>query len=57
MTVAEKIKTIDNEIEQNKAQYNLERLAAKILGFSSCNNGGYELLTDEDALSEKGLLE
>ena len=30
MTVAEKIKTIDNEIEQNKAQYNLERLAAKI---------------------------
>ena len=57
MTVAEKIKTIDNEIEQNKAQYNLERLAAKILGFSSCNNGGYELLTDENVLSEKGLLE
>ena len=57
MRVAEKIKTIDNEIEQNKAQYNLERLAAKILGFSSCNNGEYELLTDEDVLSEKGLLE
>ena len=30
MTVSEQIKTIDNKIEQNEAQYNLERQTAKI---------------------------
>ena len=30
MTLSEKIKTIDNKIEQNKAQYNLGRQTAKI---------------------------
>ena len=30
MTLSEKIKTIDNKIEQNKAQYNLGRQTAEI---------------------------
>ena len=37
MSISEKIKTIDNKIEQNKAQYNLDRQTAKILGLSSGN--------------------
>ena len=34
MTVTKKIKTIDNKIEQNKAQYNLERQTTKISALS-----------------------
>ena len=30
MSISDKIKAIDNKIEQNKAQYNLDRQAAKI---------------------------
>ena len=30
MAVSKKIKTIDNQIEQNKVQYNLDRQTAKI---------------------------
>ena len=30
MTITEKIKTIDNKIEQNKARYNLERQTTQI---------------------------
>ena len=30
MTVSKKIKTINNKIEQNKAQYDLDRQTAKI---------------------------
>ena len=37
MTVTEKIKTIDNKIEQNKAQYNLDKQTAKISALSSGN--------------------
>ena len=44
MTVSEKIKTIDNKIEQNKAQYYLNRQTAKISTLSSGNNGKYEFL-------------
>ena len=35
--VSKKIKTIDNKIEQNKAQYNLDRQTAKISVLSSGN--------------------
>ena len=35
MTVSEKIKTTDNEIEQNKSQYNLDWQTAKISALSS----------------------
>ena len=44
MTVSEKIKTIDNKIEQNKAQYYLNRQTAKISTLSSGNDGKYEFL-------------
>ena len=37
MTVSEKIKTTDNEIEQNKFQYNLDWQTAKISALSSGN--------------------
>ena len=33
MTVTDKLKTIDNKIKENQAQYNLERLAAKISAY------------------------
>ena len=46
MSVSEIIKTIDNKIEQNKAQYNLDRQNAKISG----NVNKYEFLTRKDVL-------
>ena len=33
MTVTDKLKTIDNKIKENQAQYNLDRLAAKISAY------------------------
>ena len=42
MTVSEKIKAIDNKIEQNKAQYSLDRQTAKISALSSRNISKYE---------------
>ena len=57
MTISEKIKTIDNEIEQNKAQYNLDRQTANISALSSGNVGKYEFLTGEDVLPVRALLE
>ena len=39
MTISEKIKTINNKIEQNKAQYGLDRPAAKLSTLSSGNVG------------------
>ena len=57
MTVSEKIGTNDNKIEQNKAQYNLDRQTAKISALSPSYVGKYEFLTGEDILPEKELLE
>ena len=37
MCITKKIKTINNKIEQNKAQYNLDRQTAKISALSSGN--------------------
>ena len=45
MTVSEKIKKNDNKIEQNKAQYNLERKTAKISPLLSRNAGKHEFLS------------
>ena len=47
------MKTVDNKIEQNKAQYNLDRQTAKISALSSGNLCKYEFLTGEDVLREK----
>ena len=41
MTISEKIKTIDYEIEENKAQCNLDRQIAKIGALSSGNVSKY----------------
>ena len=57
MGISEKIKTIDNKIEQNKAQYNLDRQTAKISALSSGNVSKFKFLSSKDVLSEKDLLE
>ena len=43
----------NNKIEQNKAQYDLDRKAAKISALSSRNVSKYEFLTSKDVLLEK----
>ena len=59
MTVNDKIKTVNNKIDQNNAQCNLEIQIAKIFLLSSGNVGKNEFLTDEDedVLAEIVLLE
>ena len=57
MSISEKIKAINNKIEQNKAKYNLDRQTAKISALSSGNNRKYEFLTCKDILPEEDLLE
>ena len=57
ITTTEKIKAINNKIKQNKAQYNLDRQAAKISALSSGNVGKNEFLTSKDVLPDKDLLE
>ena len=56
MTISEKIKTINNKIEQNKSQYYLDRQTAKNSALSSGNVSKNEFLTGSEALPEKGLL-
>ena len=56
MNISEKIKIIDNKIEQNKAQNNLGRQTAKTSALSSGNVRKYELLTGKDVLPEKDLI-
>ena len=57
MTNGKKIKTIDNKIEEDKAQYNLDRQTDKISTSSSRNICKYDFLTGKDALPEQDLLE
>ena len=57
MNKNEKVKTINNKVGQNKAQYNLDRQTAKISALSSGNFSKYEFLTGKDVLSQKDLLE
>ena len=56
MTFSEKIKRINHKIEQDKAQYHLDRQIAKVLALSSGKFCKYEFLTGEDVLPEKDLL-
>ena len=53
MSISEKIKAIDNKIEQNETQYNLDKQTAKISALSSGNVTKYEFLTGKDILLEK----
>ena len=46
MSISEKIKTIDNKIEQNKTQYNLDKQTAKISALLSGNVSKYEFSKD-----------
>ena len=55
MNISENIKTIDNKIEKNKAQFDLDRQSAKISALSSGNVSKCEFLTDKDVLLEKRL--
>ena len=48
MTATDQLKIIDNKIKANQAQYDLDRLAAKISGYSSADLRKYEYLTVED---------
>ena len=48
MTVTNQLKIIDNKIKANQAQYDLDRLAAKISALSSGELRKYEYLTGED---------
>ena len=57
MSISEKIKAINNKIEQNKAQYNLNRQTVKISALSLGNVSKYEFLTGKDVLPEKDLVE
>ena len=53
MSISEKIKTINNKIDKNKAQYNLDIQTAQISTLSSGYVSKYEILTGEDILPEK----
>ena len=48
MTTTDQIKIFDRKFMQNKAQYNLDRKAAKISALSYNNLDKYEYLTGED---------
>ena len=48
MTVTDQIKIIDNKIKANQAQYDLDRLTAKISALSSGELRKYEYLAGED---------
>ena len=56
MSISEKIKTIDNKIEQNKGQNDLDRQTAKIIALSSGNVSKYEFLTGKYVSLEKYFL-
>ena len=53
MAINEEIKTMDNKIEQNKAQCNLDSQTAKFKALSSGNVSKYEFLTSKDVLTKK----
>ena len=57
MSISEKVKAINKKIEQNKAQYDLDRQAATISTLSSGNVSKYEFLTSKYVLADTDLLE
>ena len=48
MTLTEQVKILHEKIKANKAQYDLDRKAAKISALSSGELEKYEYLTGED---------
>ena len=57
MTVTDQIKIIDNKIKANQAQYDLDRLTAKISALSSGGLRKYDYLTGEDLGYRPSVLE
>ena len=57
MTVTDQIKIFDSKIKANQAQYDLNRLTAKISALSFGELRKYEYLTVEDLGYRPGLLE
>ena len=57
MTVTDQIKIIDNKIKANQAQYDLDRLTAKISALSSGELRKYEYLTGKDLGYRPSVLE
>ena len=57
MTVTDQLKIIDKKIKANQAQYDLDRLAAKIPAYSSGDLRKYEYLTDEDLEYKPSVIE
>ena len=48
MTVSDQLKRIDNKMKANQAQYDLDRLAAKLSAYSSGDLRKYKYLTVQD---------
>ena len=57
MTVTDQLKIIDDKIKANQAQYDLDRLAAKISALPSGESRKYEYLTGEDLGYQLSVLE
>ena len=57
MAVTDQIKTIDNKIKADQAQYDFDRLTAKISALSSGELRKYEYLTGEDLGYRPSVLE
>ena len=57
MTVTDQLKITDDKIKANQAQYDLDRLAAKIYALSSGELRKYEYLTGEDIGYQPSVLE
>ena len=57
VTMTEKIKTINNKIEQNNPHYDLDKQVDQTSALSLGNVNKYEFLIDKDVLPEKDLLE
>ena len=57
MTASGQLKITDNKIKSNQAQYDLDRLTAKISAYSSGDLRKYEYLTGEDLGYRPSVLE
>ena len=57
MTVTDQIKIIDNKIKANQAQYDLDRVAAKISAYSSGDLRKYKYLSGEDLGYKPSIIE
>ena len=57
ITLTEQVKILDHKIKSNKAQYDLDRKAAKISALSFKDLEKYEHLTGEDLEYKSGVIQ